>query len=218
MTDKKTAVIFAEDFLEKSPIDVVRFLVRRFSSRGLAGVLSPHFSFQIYRPTLNQNETIIGRGKGSDQIRVPELTIQFSRRSLSGTWKKQSKKVGDGMVLGFNSIVSYDESQHLPPRHYFLMNFTCKPTKENLDRIKNYFRRLAKSGVHGFLFQTERSFHFYSLATFSEGEWIRLMGKMLLFSGTDRRYIGHSLVSGFSTLRMTAGGIRKVTPKCVAVF
>lgn len=59
-----------------------------------------------------------------------------------------------------------------------------------------------------YLFKTGRSYHAYLDALMTEREWKRFLGHLLLLNNinenfVDSRWVGHSLIQGFSALRLS---------------
>lgn len=68
-----------------------------------------------------------------------------------------------------------------------------------------------KIGMKDFeLLRTGRSFHLYGYHLLTTQEWIRFMGEILLFNHpgsqdvVDTRWVGHRLIAGYGSLRVTA--------------
>jgi hypothetical protein len=141
----------------------------------------------------------------------PKIDLRTSLSSL----RDESAKA-DGEVIGLTSIVRArsGSSLHMPQ-----LDFRVPPSGEALALIREKFRTVmtrAKSGkiVPGYILLSGKSYHYLGLEPLREEEWLEFMGLALLFedgadpnrfSPVDRRWIGHSLVRGFSTLRIFGG-------------
>ncbi len=77
-------------------------------------------------------------------------------------------------------------------------------------------RLLSHLGIHGYLFGSGRSFHFYGSALVSSERLTRFLGQALLLAPlVDERWIAHQLIEGSSALRVSAGSERQHHPRFV---
>jgi len=64
---------------------------------------------------------------------------------------------------------------------------------------------LGEIGQNGVVVDSGKSYHFLGASILTSDEWIRFMGRALLFAPfIDTRFIGHRLLDGECTLRLTA--------------
>jgi hypothetical protein len=100
------------------------------------------------------------------------------------------------------SLWSPVELQGGQVRHIPMMDFRCRPTVANLRKIKKALELVGQR--KGVILNSGKSFHFYGLQLLSEDMWRRFLGKCLLLSPiTDGRYIGHRLIDGACSLRIS---------------
>ena len=107
----------------------------------------------------------------------------------------------ENFEVAVNSIIRMqnDEKLHLP------MIDMSTPSKAHLLKLIEF---LGENVFHSFSwFASGRSFHGYGSNLISQTEWIRFMGTLLLSNKkdlkptVDPRWIGHRLISGYSSLR-----------------
>lgn len=64
-----------------------------------------------------------------------------------------------------------------------------------------------------------RSYHYYGLEPISEREWSEFLGHCSLFRGyTDNRFVGHRLIDGYASLRISQDINSGQVPKVVVVL
>ena len=145
----------------------------------------------IYLPDSVSDEREFFYVKGSD----------FNQKMISDSLSN----LNQDQELAFHSIVKdqYGKIRHIP-----MIDFTVK---SEIDR-DTYFRLkyiLDKKIFNSLVFYSSgRSFHAYSTTLISNSEWKNFMGKLLLVNPSnsensiiDTRWVGHRLLSGYSTLR-----------------
>ena len=115
-------------------------------------------------------------------------------------------------VLGMQSNVTLANGTHA---HIPMMDFKCTPSPRNLERLTGLLGSLQMG--KGFVLETGRSYHYYSTQIVDDLTWRIFLGKCLLMTGNvDERYVGHQLINGFCVLRLSAGRMKKFTPRVVA--
>jgi branched-subunit amino acid transport protein AzlD len=108
--------------------------------------------------------------------------------------------------LAFHSILRHNKKKyHIPMIDFQAPENEIRQSINSLEKVipKNIFNELV-------FYNSGRSCHAYSLKIISNSEWIDFMGRLLLVSHPhedqiiDTRWIGHRLMSGFSSLRWSA--------------
>lgn len=69
---------------------------------------------------------------------------------------------------------------------------------------------------HGAIINSGKSYHFWGLDLLAEDEWRRFMYRALLLDRVDSRWIGHRLLDGHASLRISQK--RSIPPKVIHVF
>jgi hypothetical protein len=171
------------------PPDHPYFYIRQFvdSESQISDLV---FSFYFYRP-----QSLVDERK----------VIIVARDSFLDTEEFLSilEKCPANFEVAFHStIITKDgETLHIP---MIDMSTGARAQLDKLDEHigKNLFDRL------GF-FESGRSFHVYGNTLFTEKEWMKFMGELLLSNKkdlkplVDPRWIGHRLIAGYSALRWT---------------
>lgn len=107
--------------------------------------------------------------------------------------------------LAIHSVVKVNEKTfHLP-----MIDFDC--LEGDLDRAKDILSKLLPNFVSAGLqyYNSGRSFHAYGAALLRPKEWTGFMGRLLLCNLpgepqiVDARWIGHRLIGGYSSLRLS---------------
>ena len=175
---------------------------------------NPHIlelNFVIYKPIRNLSENF--RIEDNLYHNFYDTILELNKKEiLEGGLTKMISKLKKDEVIGLTSKVLLRGDL---PRHLPLMDFNSKPSNNNLHEIKRFLRKAGQK--RGVILQSQRSYHYYGLRVCDDTEWNKFLGYSLLY-GCDERYIGHTLIADYATLRMTAGGIRKEAPKVVALI
>ncbi len=102
----------------------------------------------------------------------------------------------------------YGEEKHIP-----ILDLSIYPNQENAHFVKSTFEH---EGISGFLLNSGNSFHFYGKDLLYEDEWLRFMYKSLLIpTVTDTRHVGHRLLDGYGTLRLTTNAHKPKIPELI---
>lgn len=115
------------------------------------------------------------------------------------------KNLNADQELAFHSIIkdSHGKIKHIPMIDFTIEDEISRDTYYRLKYLleKNIFNNLV-------FYSSGRSFHAYSTTLISNKEWQVFMGRLLLVnpkdadnSIIDTRWVGHRLLSGYSTLR-----------------
>jgi len=134
--------------------------------------------------------------------RIIDTTLgeNFSTHYINSLLKNLNKD----QELAFHSLVKTKNKKiyHIP-----MIDFST-PTldRETYYRLKNFIDYKILSNM--FFYSTGNSFHAYSSKLLTHKEWLKFMGSLLLINPAnsssniiDNRWIGHRIMSGFSTLR-----------------
>jgi len=138
-------------------------------------------------------------------LKREEITLQNLSRVV--------KKLAGEKVIAITSdlkLFDTDERFHIP-----MMDFDCEISCENLEKIQTFLKISDKKGV---ILQSGRSYHYYGIELIPEREWLMFLGRCLLFMDyTDSRYIGHRIIDGYGSLRISENKRRPIPPKVVAI-
>lgn len=100
--------------------------------------------------------------------------------------------------------------------HFPMMDFACYDTPQDLR--KAVFALSALRLAPGVLLRSGNSFHFYGFSTLSPVQWVQFLGTcLLLVPICDARYIGHRLIDGACTLRISFGPERRNEPTVASI-
>lgn len=121
----------------------------------------------------------------------------------------------EGWEVSINSRVYFNDGSfsHVP-----MIDFISR----DIGRIERFVRKLTSEYKidSSILADSGNSFHFYGFSLLSQDEWKNFMGKVLLYGSfvrreiVDNRWIGHRLIAGYSSLRLTNNSGRyKAIPK-----
>ncbi len=115
----------------------------------------------------------------------------------------QELKKDDELCTGISSFVS--NTQYL-----VLLDFTIPVHEENTVLLTK-----ALNPRKGLLVNSGNSYHFYDYKAYQLEEWKVEMYKALHLPGIDFRYIGHSLLCGYGTLRITTHYNKPILPTII---
>ncbi|MDE2226517.1 MAG: hypothetical protein KGJ89_00990 [Patescibacteria group bacterium] len=133
-------------------------------------------------------------------------------------------------VVGLCSVARHKngEAMYLPQ-----LDFSIPISDDAIGILRQEFgtvmsRSKSDLVLPGYIIASGRSYHYLGLNAMRHEEWLEFLGLSLLFedgddqnkfSPVDRRWIGHSLVRGFSTLRIFGGakGNNELRPEPVVV-
>ncbi|WP_238965580.1 hypothetical protein, partial [Pseudomonas sp. AF32] len=119
---------------------------------------------------------------------------------------KKISELEPNKELAFHSILRHNKKKyHIPMIDFKAPEDLIRNSINSLQKVipKKIFNELV-------FYNSGRSCHAYSLKIISNAEWIDFMGRLLLVSHPheeqiiDTRWIGHRLMSGFSSLRWSA--------------
>lgn len=169
---------------EASPVSV---LLKFSSLRGSSDLIFQYSKYINGEP-----------GSGKTKSRQTYELAKIQDFSVSFEQEIQSLKIDEELAI--HSIIRRSGSKfHLPLIDFYevteneLFTALC-----NLQEDFNYDIYLFKSG---------RSFHGYIDTLFTNEEWFKFLGKLLLLNRTsqivDSLWVGHSLVNGYSSLRLS---------------
>ncbi|WP_449106146.1 primase 1D-like protein [Pseudomonas mohnii] len=120
--------------------------------------------------------------------------------------EKKIEALAPNKELAFHSIVRHNKKKyHIPMIDFKPPENSVRNSIDSLQKVipKKIFNELV-------FYNSGRSCHAYSVKLISNSEWIDFMGRLLLVSHPDEeqiidtRWIGHRLMSGFSSLRWSA--------------
>ena len=170
---------------------------------------------QIDEIGLQQYETI-------SRQHIEQKTIWITRDRFLRTNEVQElidKLPETVQMVVFSKVLLNDGNYaHIP-----MMDFD---TPKNDDGLNIVIDRFKKVNIHeGWILESGVSYHFYGSKLLTESNWINFMGECLLTSivhdnynieqVVDNRYIGHSLIRGGNTLRITTKAEKTFEPKVI---
>lgn len=169
------------------PIEIIKVLSDR-----LPGEFLLEFSIYEYEPQsiLDSRQTF--------RIEAASFTKNLIERKI--------EELESNKELAFHSILRYNKKKyHIPMIDFQSNEGQVEQSIKSLKRVipKDIFNELV-------FYNSGRSCHAYSLKLINNSEWIKFMGRLLLVSlpneeqVIDTRWIGHRLMSGFSSLRWSA--------------
>ena len=123
------------------------------------------------------------------------------------------------LAVGSKVKLSSGKYAHIP-----LMDFSLHKTPTNLEVVQQSLKDMRQSD--GWILETGESYNYWGSILLTDEGWINFMGKSL-YTGADgnkkdslpivdSRFIGHSLIRGCNTLRITTRANKIYTPTVVA--
>lgn len=127
--------------------------------------------------------------------------------------------------------VDNDEELGLNSRVYLLGKLRYIPMADlaitdidKFDKILKLFRKYTKADVY--LYFSGRSYHVYAIDLLTFRKWMKFLGELLLLNSphddkeyVDARWIGHNLVQGFGTLRLSCNSHYYLqSPQLVGIY
>jgi len=138
------------------------------------------------------------------QILVSELTGEILREKIASLSGNLSLALESKCILQDASL------KYIP-----MMDFKPPPSANNLELLKEFLKRIACRGI---IVDSGASYHFYGFDFLDRARWIRFMGKCLLAPWSDSRWIGHSLIEGGGTLRISANEHKRKLPSVCEIL
>lgn len=135
----------------------------------------------------------------------------FTAEEAASWYRQPDLEEEEDIYTAFSSAVETE----LGVRNIPLMDFRCRPSKENLIHVKNLLRE--KGEQQGVILDSGRSYHYYGLRTLWPSEW-REWIKNWYWTLADNFYIAHALLDGNNWLRLTGGITKPETPVVVDVI
>lgn len=172
--------------IQYHPIDFLQQLIHGNKTQDLI------FTFSRYE--------VAPPGLQAAALRSP--TFSVSSDQVDCDWlKDRLDELSPAEELAWHSVVeSSGEIFHIP-----MIDFQCPRQNEIIDDFYPWLQD--ELGKKFTLFRTGRSFHGYSPTLIRDQDWPTYLGKLLLLNGhnlppiVDTRWVGHSLIRGFSALR-----------------
>ena len=144
--------------------------------------------------------------------------VKCSPAMLAAAFTDSLKVLGHGEELAVHSrLTTADGSK----RHMGFADFLGTLSKTQVE----IFTKLAQEFGSDLtaVFRTGRSFHGYALALLSNDEWVHFLSRLLLLNSPaephwiDCRWVGHGLLGGFSSLRISHNTDMYLRPPILAV-
>lgn len=129
------------------------------------------------------------------------------------------KHGGDNRGIAITSCVRTENG----PKRLLLLDFALAVTLKNEQAIYHALRECAAESEaykNSALMRTTSSYHLVGFTPLRYNAWVRAMGTALLLGGhelpmIDTRYIGHSLMRGYGSLRVSDMGTKE-TPTLIS--
>lgn len=138
------------------------------------------------------------------QVLTSDLTNELLNDKIAGLPRS--------LALGLDSKCIFQDAS---ARYIPMMDFRSTPNADNLELLKEFFKRI---GCEGIIVDSGASYHFYGFDFLDYTQWIRFMGKCLLVPWSDPRWIGHSLVAGSGVLRISASERKQKVPSVCEIL
>ena len=109
------------------------------------------------------------------------------------------KRLPEDRALAVTSRVTlYDQRK----RHIPMVDFRCEPTEAYLQNITEWMHEIDNTG--GLVLKTTNSYHYYGITLLTDRQWVKFVGRcLLLVPDVDVRYLGHRLMEGWGSLRLS---------------
>ncbi len=115
-------------------------------------------------------------------------------------------KIDPRFCLCLDSKVETAKGQYHIPMADFRRHVSLKLIREIFERLE----------IPGIIFKSGRSYHFWGIRIVSETDFRVFLGKMLITTPlVDERYIGHRMVDGYYSLRISCNEHKPIVPYVV---
>ena len=144
----------------------------------------------------------------TDEARLP-----VKREEIYDFYDRYTNKIRQESAIGVCSSVNMRQNFfHIP-----MIDFHCDVSDVNLARLKDFLLYIGQK--EGAILESGRSYHYYGIKLLTVEQWVEFMGKcLLLCTDAGQRYIGHSLMDGFCTLRISGKALHNYIPKVVTIL
>jgi len=120
--------------------------------------------------------------------------------------------VGESLFVSSRAKLASGKWVHFP-----MMDFMCYDAKQDLRKI--VFAISAIGAKPGVVLRSGKSFHFYGYTLLTQTQWLQFLGKcLLLMPISDARYVGHRMIDGVCTLRLSSASGQAEEPAVVEVL
>lgn len=139
-----------------------------------------------------------------DDTEIDQEIMERLGRDLDEDWPHAA-------YVSVKSLVYAPEPRHIP-----MLDFNCRKTGENLQRILDTLR---SNRERGFILDSGHSFHFWGARLVPGNQGAAFLSKYRDNKLVDQKYIELSLSRGFTLLRITQNMARdeSIAPRLVAV-
>jgi hypothetical protein len=136
--------------------------------------------------------------------------------SLDGTLRTLTARITGTDVISATSRLFDTTARFIG--HLAIMNLHTDAISD-LDRLISVLRETT-GGVPGYLLTSGRFYHYYGSRLLTEQEWLKFLAQFLMpCILVSPRYIGHSLFSGFCSVRLTRSNPHKpVVPTLITTI
>lgn len=108
-------------------------------------------------------------------------------------------KLPEDRALAVTSRVTLHDHRK---RHIPMVDFRCEPTQIYLQKITEWMSEIDDAG--GVVLRTTNSYHYYGISLLTDRQWVKFLGHcLLLVPDVDVRYLGHRLMEGWGSLRIS---------------
>lgn len=202
--------------------EVVSEIVSSFT--GIRGIeLIPYIPQENLTVGTESVKEMLREGREFFPIFISSPAAKDAKYLTNKTFLPKERSLADPEpVLGIKSLLFNDSMGAYVKSHLPMMDFCCSKTGINLQRVKEGIGTVLESPwvgpEKGAILDSGRSYHYYGAFLLTTSEWLKFLARCLLLTGlTDPRYIGHSLLQGYRTLRLTANALRPKIPEVVEI-
>lgn len=132
------------------------------------------------------------------------IIIELPKENLSSkTLERIIKELNPDEELSILSLIKINEIIHHIPMIDFLAKKRSASSVDALRKTSNYWDIVFN------VFNSGRSIHAYGTKILTQNQWVNFMGYLLLLNEKSRekvidvRWVGHRLMAGYSSLRIT---------------
>ena len=127
---------------------------------------------------------------------------------------RYAQGLGAGEALFVSSKVRLENGRW---RHLPMMDFSCYDQRQDLRKVAFALSTVGLDS--GFILRSGNSFHYYGVEPLTTRNWSIFLGQcLLLVPITDARYIGHRIIDGACTLRLSSGLRKAKEPRLAAIL
>jgi hypothetical protein len=153
-------------------------------------------ALSMQQATLDERfiESALAHDMNPNEEEMLVSAAEISAENLSGIIS--TLRSGYGLAACSLVRLNSNDTAHIP-----MLDFRCPCNEQNAKAIEKML--LLMGHAEGILVESGHSYHFYGTSLLSHVEWVRFMGRALLFAPVvDSRFVGHRLVDGQCRLKV----------------